>query len=63
MHCIIKYFIYFEEKSNVKLIAETQELLTPGKKTKKFFGFQRKRLKTAILGNLETTTWNIPELL
>ena len=31
-HCVIIYFIYFQESSNVKSVPETQGPLTPGKK-------------------------------
>ena len=58
-----KALIYFQERSNVISIPERQGPLAPSKKTKKLFEFQRKPLKTTILRNLETTTWNIPELL
>ena len=55
-HCVIICSIYFQENYNVKLIPGTQGPLTPGKKNKRRFQFQRKRFKTAILHNLETTT-------
>ena len=55
--CGIIYSIYFQERSNVKSIPETQGPLTPGK-NKKWFEFQKKRLKTTIVHNLETATWN-----
>ena len=58
-----KALIYFQERSNVISIPGRQGPLAPSKKNKKLFEFQRKPLKTTILRNLETTTWNIPELL
>ena len=33
-NCVITYSIYFQERSDVKSISETQGPLTPGKKQK-----------------------------
>ena len=60
---IIRYLIYFQERSNLKSISKTQGPLTSGKKDKKWFEFQRKRLKSTIFRNPETKTWNILKLL
>ena len=55
-YCVIIYSIYFQERSNIKSIPKTQGPLNPVQK-------QRKQLKTTILRDIESTTWNIPELL
>ena len=44
-HCVVKYSIYFQERSNVESIPETQGPLTPGKKTKTDLNFKEKDLK------------------
>ena len=37
--------MYFQERSNVKLIPETQEPLTPGEKIKNYLDFKENDLK------------------
>ena len=58
-HCVIIYFIYFQERSNAKLIPETQGPLTPGKKTKNDLNFKENNLKLqyCVILKLELETF------